>query len=287
MNLIIQGLDIQNRDLRAIAKLAKASQIERITGEAFKLITAQPHPDIPAYCDEAELDYAFIQPGIKLTDFALVAMDMDSTLIAIESIDEVADMHNVKPQVSEITQATMRGEINFAESLTRRTALLSGLTQGALQKVYDERLQLNPGAESMLKKLQALGIKTMVISGGFTFFTERIKTRLGLDYAFANTLDIQNGKLTGRVLGDIIGASGKGAVLKQTREVLGLKKAQVIAIGDGANDLKMLAEAGVGIAFHAKPVLQEKATFSINHVGLDGIINLFESPEFPLQIQSN
>jgi phosphoserine phosphatase len=276
MNLIIQGLDIQNSDLRAIAKLAGASQIERITGEAFRLLDAQPHPDISGYCDEAELDHSFIQSGIKLTDFALVAMDMDSTLIAIESIDEIADIHNVKPQVSEITQATMRGEINFAESLTRRTALLSGLAQGALQKVYDERLQLNPGAEKMLKKLQALGIKTMVISGGFTFFTERIKARLGLDYAFANTLDIQNGKLTGQVLGNIIGASGKGVVLKQVREALGLRKEQVIAIGDGANDLKMLAEAGIGIAFHAKPVLREKATFSINHVGLDGIINLFE-----------
>jgi phosphoserine phosphatase len=276
MNLIIQGLDIQNSDLRAIAKLAGASQIERITGEAFRLLDAQPHPDISGYCDEAELDHSFIQSGIKLTDFALVAMDMDSTLIAIESIDEIADIHNVKPQVSEITQATMRGEINFAESLTRRTALLSGLAQGALQKVYDERLQLNPGAEKMLKKLQALGIKTMVISGGFTFFTERIKARLGLDYAFANTLDIQNGKLTGQVLGNIIGASGKGMVLKQVREALGLRKEQVIAIGDGANDLKMLAEAGIGIAFHAKPVLREKATFSINHVGLDGIINLFE-----------
>lgn len=276
MNLIIQGLDVQNSDLRAIAKLARASEIERITGEAFRLPDAQPHPDISGYCDEAELDHSFIQPGIKLTDFALVAMDMDSTLIAIETIDEIADMHNVKPQVSEITQATMRGEINFAQSLTRRTALLSGLAQDALQKVYDEHLQFNPGAEKMLKKLQTLGIKTMVISGGFTFFTERIKARLGLDYAFANTLDIQDGKLTGQVLGNIIGASGKGMVLKQVREALGLRKEQVIAIGDGANDLKMLAEAGIGIAFHAKPVLREKATFSINHVGLDGIIYLFE-----------
>lgn len=276
MNLIIQGLDIQNSDLRAVAKLAQASQIERITGEAFRLLEAQLHPDIPQYCNEAELDYAFVQPGKKLTDFGLVAMDMDSTLLAIESIDEIAAMHNVKPQVSEITLSTMRGEINFAESLTRRTALLAGLAQEALQQVYDERLRLSPGAEKMLQKMQAVGIKTMVISGGFTFFTDRIKTRLGLDYAFANTLDIQNGKLTGKVLGSIIGASGKGEVLKQVRNSLGLEKTQVIAIGDGANDLKMLEEAGIGIAFRAKPLLQEKATFSINHVGLDGIIHLFE-----------
>ncbi len=276
MNLIIQGTDIQNSDLRTIAKFTKASQIEQITGEAFRLLDAQPHPDIPQYCDEAKLDYAFVQPGKKLTDFGLVAMDMDSTLLAIESIDEIADMHNVKPQVSAITQSTMRGEISFAESLTRRTALLAGLAQEALQKVYDERVRLSPGAEKMLQRLQAVGIKTMVISGGYTFFTDRIKDRLSLDYAFANTFEIQDGKLTGRVLGNIIGASGKGEILKRIRDELGLGKEQVIAIGDGANDLKMLEESGVGIAFHAKPVLREKATFSINHVGLDGIINLFD-----------
>lgn len=276
MNLIIQGIDIQNSDLRAIAKLAQASQIDRITGEAFRMTNAQPHPDIPSYCAEVSLDYAFVPAGKKLTDFGLIAMDMDSTLLAIESIDEIADMHNVKPQVSAITQSTMRGDISFAESLTRRTALLEGLPQEALQQVYDERVRLNPGAEKMLQRMQSLGIKTMVISGGYTFFTDRVKDRLGLDYAFANTFEIRDGKLTGRVLGEIIGASGKGEILKQVRDELGLRKDQVIAVGDGANDLKMLEESGVGIAFHAKPILREKATFSLNHVGLDGILNLFE-----------
>ncbi len=276
MNLIIQGIDIQNSDLRAIAKLAQASQIDRITGEAFRMTNAQPHPDIPSYCAEVSLDYAFVPAGKKLTDFGLIAMDMDSTLLAIESIDEIADMHNVKPQVSAITQSTMRGDISFAESLTRRTALLKGLPQEALQQVYDERVCLNPGAEKMLQRMQSLGIKTMVISGGYTFFTDRVKDRLGLDYAFANTFEIRDGKLTGRVLGEIIGASGKGEILKQVRDELGLRKDQVIAVGDGANDLKMLEESGVGIAFHAKPILREKATFSLNHVGLDGILNLFE-----------
>jgi phosphoserine phosphatase len=276
MNLIIQGIDIQNNDLRAIAKLAQASRIDRINEEAFRMLDAQPHPDIPNLCEKAQLDYAFVSAGKKLTDFGLISMDMDSTLLAIESIDEIADMHNVKPQVAEITQRTMRGEISFAESLIQRTALLKGLPQTALQKVYDERVQLSSGAEKMLQRMQSIGIKTMVISGGYTFFADRIKDRLGLDYAFANTFETQDEKLTGRVLGNIIGASGKGEILKKIREELGLRQDQVIAVGDGANDLKMLEESGVGIAFHAKPILIEKATYAFNHVGLDGILNLFE-----------
>jgi phosphoserine phosphatase len=275
MNLIIQGLEIENRDLRELAKLASADNIERITGEAFRLKNARHHEDIAQYCAEAELDFAFVEETAQLSDFGLVAMDMDSTLLAVESIDEVGDMHGVKPQVSEITQRTMRGEIVFAESLKLRTALLRGLDEDALQRVYDERIRLSPGAEKMLKRMKSAGLKTMVISGGFTFFTERIKKKLDFDYAVANTLEIENGKLTGKVLGEIIGATGKAEVLKKVREELGLKREQVIAIGDGANDLKMLGEAGVSIAYHAKPIVQQKARYSINHVGLDGIVNLF------------
>jgi phosphoserine phosphatase len=203
-------------------------------------------------------------------------MDMDSTLLAIESIDEIADMQGVKAQVAEITQRTMRGEIVFAESLRLRTALLEGLDEDALQRVYDERVRLSPGAEKMLQRMKSAGLKTMVISGGFTFFTDRVKTRLDLDYAAANRFEASNGKLTGKVLGDIIGATGKGEVLKKVREELGLKREQVIAIGDGANDLKMMEEAGVSIAYHAKPVVQARATYALNHVGLDGVVNLFE-----------
>lgn len=212
---------------------------------------------------------------MRLSDFGLVAMDMDSTLLAIESIDEIADMQGVKPQVAEITQRTMRGEIVFAESLRQRTALLQGLAEDALQRVYDERVRLSPGAEKMLQQMKSAGLKTMVISGGFTFFTDRIKTKLSLDYAAANTFEVANGRLTGKVLGEIIGSSGKAEVLKKVREELGLKREQVIAIGDGANDLKMLEEAGVSIAYHAKPIVQENATYAINHVGLDGVVNLF------------
>jgi phosphoserine phosphatase len=275
MNLLIQGLEIQNSDLRELAKLAGANEIERITGEAFRLKNAARREHIAEYCADAGLDFAFVEPAIQLADFGLVAMDMDSTLLAIESIDEIADMHGMKPQVSEITQRTMRGEIIFEESLRQRTALLQGLDEDALQQVYDTRVRLSPGAERMLQQMKKAGIKTMVISGGFTFFTERIKARLGLDYAAANTLDISDGKLTGKVLGKIIGAEGKAEALKKVSQELGLKREQIIAIGDGANDLKMMGEAGVSIAYHAKPIVQENATYSINHVGLDGVVNLF------------
>lgn len=278
MNLIIQGLEINNSDLRALAKLSHADGIERITGQAFRLTNAtytKDTQDIAEYCAEAALDFAFVNPSINLSDFKLIAMDMDSTLLAIESIDEIADMHNIKPQVAAITQQTMRGEISFEESLTRRTLLLQGLHQDALQKVYDERVRLNPGAEKMLRQAKISGLKTMVISGGFTFFTDRIQAKLGFDYAAANTLEIANERLTGKVVGEILGRQGKAQVLKQIREKLGIQREQIIAIGDGANDLDMMAEAGVSIAYHAKPIVKDHATYSIDHVGLDGVINLF------------
>lgn len=275
MNLIIQGIEIGNSDLRELAKLSGAGQIERITGQAFRLKDASRQENVAEYCVAAGLDFAFVAQTTRLADFGLVAMDMDSTLVAIESIDEIADMQGVKPQVAEITASTMRGEIDFAESLTRRTALLRGLDQVALHRVYAERLRLSPGAEKMLQRLQAAGIRTLLVSGGFTFFTDRLKERLRLDYVAANTLEIVDGKLTGKVLGEIIGAQGKADVLKRVRGELGLRREQVIAIGDGANDLQMLAEAGVSIAYHAKPVVQQKATYALNHVGLDGVLNLF------------
>ncbi|WP_295624458.1 phosphoserine phosphatase SerB [uncultured Nitrosomonas sp.] len=275
MNLIIQGLEVNNSDLRSVAKLSHADGIERITGQAFRLTNAIQFNDIPEYCSRSELDCAFITPEQKLSDIKLIVMDMDSTLLAIESIDEIADMQNIKPQVSAITQQTMKGEISFEESLTRRTWLLRGVHQDALQKVYDERVRLSSGAEKMLQQAKRFGIKTMVLSGGFTFFTERIKEKLGLDFAAANILEIENNRLTGKVVGDIIGRQGKAQVLKQVRDTLGLKREQIIAIGDGANDLDMMSESGISIAYHAKPIVKQHATYSINYVGLDGVVNLF------------
>ncbi|MEQ1815323.1 MAG: phosphoserine phosphatase SerB [Nitrosomonas sp.] len=276
MNLIIQGLDVNNSDLRALAKLSQADGIERITGQAFRLTNAAHANDISEYCTQAELDFAFVNADLKLVDFKLIAMDMDSTLLAIESIDEIADMHDIKSQVAAITLQTMQGEISFEESLTRRTALLRGLHYAALQKVYDERVKLNPGAEKMLQQAKLAGLKTMVISGGFTFFTDRIKARLGFDFAAANVLEIEENRLTGKVVGEIIGRQGKAQVLNQIRDELGIKREQIIAIGDGANDLGMMTEAGVSIAYHAKPIVRDHATYAIEYVGLDGVINLFK-----------
>ena len=276
MDLIIQGLEIETSDLRELASLSCASCIERITGSAFRLVGASQQDGIPLYCHDAKLDYAFVEQSVKLADFRLVVMDMDSTLVDIESIDEIADMHGVKAQVAEITTKAMCGEINFSEGLKRRVALLQGLDCSMLLKVYDERLKLNPGAEKMLKQVKTVGIKTMLISGGFTFFTDKLKERFELDFAAANTLEIVNGKLTGRLVGEIIGARGKAEALKGVRDELGLRQDQLIAIGDGANDMQMLAEAGVSIAYHAKPIVQKNAKYIIDYVGLDGVINLFK-----------
>jgi phosphoserine phosphatase len=276
MNLIIQGNEVHTQDLKQLAKFSGADAIESITQQAFRLRNARLEMEaaVRAHCAGAQLDYAFVPPERSLSQFGLLVMDMDSTLITIECIDEIADMVGVKPQVAAITASAMRGEIDFAESLVRRVALLRGLDQDALQQVYDERLELSPGAEIMLKKLKENHIKTLLVSGGFTFFTERLKQRLGLDFIAANTLEIVDGKLTGKVLGKILDAQGKADALNQLRAELGLTNEQVIGMGDGANDLKMMAVAGISIAYHAKPVVQEQATYALNYVGLEGVANL-------------
>ena len=279
MHLIIQGPDVETNDLKQIAKLSGASGIEQTAPNVFRLSDAQQQTEtrgeLDALCAQARLDFAFVPENQTLSQIGLVVMDMDSTLITIECIDEIADMLQLKPQVAAITASAMRGEIDFAQSLTQRVALLAGLPQTALQSVYDERLQLSPGAERLIATLRRHQIKTLLVSGGFTFFTDKLKTRLNLDYAASNVLEIENGKLTGKVLGAIVDAQTKADQLKSLRQQLGLQAAQVIAIGDGANDLKMLAEAGTSIAYHAKPVVRAQTTYAINYSGLDAVLNLF------------
>ena len=276
MNLIIQALhDIPAAYLDRLASLSLASRIEQVGTHAYRLREAKPHDGVAMFCYEHQLDYGFVRSSLHLSNFGLVVMDMDSTLISIECIDEFADMQGLKPQVAAISEATMRGEIDFAESLRRRAALLEGLEEGALQRVYDECLQLNLGAEIMLAELKKQGIKTLLVSDGFTFFTEQLKSRLGLDFAHANTLEIIDGKLTGHVLGDIVDAQAKANWLNHTREEFGLHPEQVIVIGDGASDLNMMAQAGTSIAYHAKPIIRTQASYAFNFVGLNGLVNLF------------
>jgi phosphoserine phosphatase len=281
MNIVIQSLDpIADTHLKPLAALARSRQTERTAadGTVLRLSGADPlqRPDIDAYCGTHRLDYAFVAPETRLADFGLVAMDMDSTLITIECIDEIADFCGLKAEVAAITEASMRGEIkDFNESLTRRVALLKGLDASALERVYEERLRLSPGAEVMLAGARAAGLKTLLVSGGFTFFTEKLKARLGLDFTRANTLEIIDGKLTGRVTGEIVNAEVKARTLRETCAKLGIDPKRAIAMGDGSNDLKMMAEAGLSVAFRAKPVVREAATLALNFVGLDGLLKLF------------
>lgn len=229
--------------------------------------------DLANLSNDLKLDINILPTGFNPAEVKLVISDMDSTLIAIECIDEIADMMNLKPQVSAITEAAMRGELNFEESLTQRVALLKDLDIHALQTVYDERLRLNPGAEKCLTVLKQKNIKFALVSGGFDFFTDRLKQTLSLDFARANKLQIAQHKLTGQIDGSIVGAQAKADFLLELCEQLNITPNQVIAVGDGANDLLMMSQAGLSIAYHAKPKVQQQASCSLNYRGLDAILD--------------
>lgn len=213
-----------------------------------------------------------------LAAFRLLAMDMDSTLITIECIDEIADFVGKKAEVAAVTAAAMRGEIDWPTSLRQRVAVLAGLDAKVLQTVYDERLQLTPGAETLVAAAKSAGVYTLLVSGGFTFFTERLQARLKLDAAFSNTLEVIDGRLTGRVVGPLCDAQAKAQHVRDAAAHLGAARAQIIVIGDGANDLPMMREAGVSIAYKAKPAVQAEATHAINQGGLDEVLQLLRAP---------
>lgn len=275
MNLVVFGADIETPLLKQLARHCDARAIEQIDPAAFRILDAQRRDGVAELCDAAGVDYAFVPAGRRLADFGLFVTDMDSTLIDIECIDEIADQCGKKHQVAEITEAAMRGEIDFRQSLTRRVALLAGLDATALETVFRERLRLNPGAERLLATLKANGIVTVLVSGGFTYFTERLKAQLGFDHAYANTLEVVDGKLTGQVTGAIVDAQAKADHLTRIRDQLDLPADRVMAAGDGANDLPMFQAAGFRIAYQAKPVLRAQADCSLNHSGLDAVLKLF------------
>jgi phosphoserine phosphatase len=277
MNLVIQGEEIETPDLKELHRIAHGEAIERISEEAFRITKADPATkgEVAAHCAKARIDFGFVKEGASLADFRLIAMDMDSTLISIECIDEIADFAGRKSEVAAVTEAAMRGEIDWPESLRRRVKALSGLDESALGRVYDERLKLNKGAERLLAAAKREGIKTLLVSGGFTYFTDRVRDRLGFDYAYSNTLGVEGAKLSGTVTGPLVDAEGKAAHVRRLKRELGIPKERVMAIGDGANDLPMMAEAGTSIAYHAKPVVKEKAGYALDYAGLDGVLNLF------------
>jgi phosphoserine phosphatase len=216
---------------------------------------------------------------LHLADFRLAAFDMDSTLITIECVDEIAAMAGRKAEVAAITEAAMRGEIaDYKESLRRRVALLKGVPQEALQQVHDERLRFSPGAESLVAACKAAGLKTLLVSGGFTFFTDRVRDRLGIDFTRSNVLEVEAGVLTGRLVdqpwGDICDGDAKRAMLLETCAGLGIDPSQSFAVGDGANDLPMMAAAGLSVAYHAKPKVREAAMVAIDEGGLDRLLEV-------------
>jgi phosphoserine phosphatase len=220
-----------------------------------------------------------INAPLKLSDFKLIAFDMDSTLINIECVDEIADAAGRKAEVAAITEAAMRGEIvDYKDSLRRRVALLKGVTVAHMEEVYTRRLQLNPGAETLVAACKKAGLKVLLVSGGFTFFTDRIRDRLGLDFARSNVLELDNGVLTGRMVdqpwGDICDGAEKRRTVLELASLLGIQNSQVIAVGDGANDLPMMGVAGLSVAYHAKPAVREKAMVAINEGGLDRLLEV-------------
>ncbi|QHE85725.1 phosphoserine phosphatase SerB [Hydrogenophaga sp. BPS33] len=222
-------------------------------------------------------------PPLKLSDFKLIAFDMDSTLISIECIDEIADAVGRKAEVAAITEAAMRGEItDFKDSLRRRVALLRGVTIADMEQVYTERLRINPGAAELIRACKAVGMKVLLVSGGFTFFSERVRETLGIDFTRANILEVESGPncglLTGRVVdqawGDICDGAEKRRTLLEVASLLGIEPSQCIAMGDGANDLPMMGAAGLSVAYHAKPTVRAQAMVAINEGGLDRLLDI-------------
>lgn len=279
MKLILQGSGANIDTVKRIAALAGAGSVSQISAQAFRCDALNDIADIrqpvETACSEAHIDHSFVSHDFALSSFRVLVMDMDSTLITIECIDEIADMQGLKSEVARITEAAMRGELDFSASLKQRVALLEGLNASALQQVFEQRLRLSPGARELLQTMKSAGIRTVLVSGGFTYFTERLQKELPLDMARANQLEIIDGKLTGRVIGEIVDAQAKRQTVERECAALGVSNRAAIVIGDGANDLEMMSVAGLSVAYRAKPIVQKQADIALNFSGLDGVLNLF------------
>jgi len=275
MNLVLQGAPIGRDDLSRLAALSNANHIVSLGDAAVRLTGVQEGAPVEPFCSQHGLDFAWVPDERRLADLRLLALDMDSTLVAVETIDEMGALLGIKDRIATVTAQAMRGEIDYAESLRRRVALLAGLEESALARVLAERTPLSPGAEALIRRCRENNIRTLLVSGGFTVFAESLQARLGIDETLSNTLEIENGRLTGRVLGEIVDGRGKARKLLDTMRALGATRDQTVAVGDGANDLQMLAEAGVSVAWRAKSVVRERATHALDYAGLDGVLNLY------------
>jgi phosphoserine phosphatase len=282
-DLVIQGPALSSEALDtfkvvcAPLRITVRGNAARCVGTADDLETRKAVKGLGEYW---KLDWAFVDPAWRLADFRLLALDMDSTLINIESLDEVAAYAGKGEEVAAITEAAMRGEISdYKESLRRRVAMLAGTDAALLARVYEEKLKLNDGAERLVATCRTAGLRTLLVTGGFTYFTERMQRGLGFDATRSNELDIVDGRLTGKVTGpgggEIIDAEGKAQAVRDQCAHLGCATEKSIVLGDGANDLKMMALAGISVAYRAKPVVRERATFALSHAALDGVLNWF------------
>ena len=276
MNLVVQGPALDKGDLDALSLLVKPQAVREVAPRAFRFAHAMKNEGVAALCESRRIDHAWMPEGRRFADLKLLALDMDSTLITIECIDELGDLAGKKAEIAAITAQAMRGEIEYRESLRRRVRSLAGLAERALATIYEERLKLTPGADTLIAACKKHGVQVLLVSGGFTFFTDKLKARLGIEHTISNVLELKGGKLTGALVGEIVDADAKAGKFRQVLADLKADRQQSVAIGDGANDLKMMAEAGLSIAFRAKPVVRAQAHCALNWSGLDAVVNLFE-----------